>query len=60
MGTSVIRTGRQRGAVAIAVAVGLLVLLGIAGLALDLGQLFVTKTGLQNAMDACALPAARD
>ena len=60
MGISVNRTGRQRGAVAIAVAVGLLVLLGIAGLALDLGQLFVTKTELQNAMDACALAAAQE
>ena len=60
MNPSLKRNGSQRGAVAIAVAVALLVLVGMAGLALDLGQLFVTKTELQNAMDACALSAARE
>lgn len=49
---------RQNGAVAIIVALSLPVLIGMAGLALDLGKLYVTKTELQNASDACALAAA--
>lgn len=49
---------RQGGAVAIIVALSLAVLVGFAGLALDGGQLYVTKTELQNAADACALGAA--
>ena len=48
----------QSGAVAIIVALSLPVLIGMAGLALDLGKLYVTKTELQNAADACALAAA--
>ena len=48
----------QNGAVAIIVALSLPVLIGMAGLALDLGKLYVTKTELQNAADACALSAA--
>ena len=48
----------QKGAVAIIVALSLPVLIGMAGLALDLGKLYVTKTELQNAADACALAAA--
>ena len=51
---------RMRGAVALTLAIALLALLGIAGLALDLGQLFVAKTEQQNAMDACALAASRE
>lgn len=51
---------RERGAVAIIVALSLPVLIGFAGLALDLGRLFVTKTELQNAADACALAAANE
>ena len=48
----------QRGAVAIVVALSLAVLIGFAGLALDTGRLYLTKTELQNAADACALAAA--
>ncbi len=48
----------QTGAVAVIVALSILVLVGFAGLALDAGQLYVTKTELQNAADACALSAA--
>jgi Flp pilus assembly protein TadG len=48
----------QRGAVAIITALSLVVLVGFAGLALDLGRLYVNKTELQNAADACALAAA--
>lgn len=49
---------RQRGAVAIILGLTLAVLIGFAGLAIDLGRFFVIKTELQNAMDACALAAA--
>jgi Flp pilus assembly protein TadG len=50
----------QRGAVAIIVGLTLAVLIGFAGLALDLGRLYVNKSELQNAADACALAAARE
>ncbi len=49
---------RQRGAVAIMLGITLAVLIGFAGLALDLGRFFIIKTELQNAMDACALSAS--
>jgi Flp pilus assembly protein TadG len=49
---------RQHGAVAIMFGLSLVVLIGFAGLAIDLGRFFVIKTELQNAMDACALSAA--
>lgn len=48
----------QRGAVAIVFGLTLAVLIGFAGLAIDLGRFFVIKSELQNAMDACALAAA--
>jgi len=51
---------RQRGAVAIIVGLSLAVLIGFAGLALDLGKLFIAKTELQNGADACALAASRE
>jgi len=51
---------RQRGAVAIIVGLTLAVLVGFAGLALDLGRLYVNKAELQNAADSCALAAARE
>jgi Flp pilus assembly protein TadG len=51
---------RQRGGVAIIVALSLSVLIAFAGIALDLGHLYVEKTELQNATDACALAAARE
>jgi hypothetical protein len=51
---------RQRGAVAVVVGLTIFVLIGMIGLALDLGQMFVNKTELQNAADACALAAARE
>lgn len=49
---------RQRGAVLIMFGLTLVVLIGFAGLAIDLGRFFVIKSELQNAMDACALSAA--
>lgn len=54
------RRAHQRGAVAIIVGLSLAVLIGFVGLALDLGKLYVTKSELQNSVDACALAAARD
>jgi hypothetical protein len=51
-------TRGQRGAVAIMFGLTLVVLIGFAGLAIDLGRFFVIKSELQNAMDACALSAA--
>lgn len=48
----------QRGAVAITLGLTLVVLIGFAGLAIDLGRFFIIKAELQNAMDACALSAA--
>lgn len=52
------RHQRERGVAAIIVALSLAALVGFAGIVLDLGQLFVNKTELQNAADACALAAA--
>jgi len=51
---------RERGAVAIIVALMIVVLVGFIGLALDLGKLYVSKSELQNRADSCALAAARD
>lgn len=51
---------RQRGAIAIMVAMSLVTLMLVIGLVLDLGHLYVTKAELQNAADACALSAARE
>jgi Flp pilus assembly protein TadG len=50
----------QHGAVAIIVGLALAVLVAFAGLVLDLGRLYVNKTELQNAADACALAASRE
>jgi Flp pilus assembly protein TadG len=50
---------RQRGAVAVVVAIGLLALLAMAGLALDSGHVILNKSRLQNTVDAAALSAAK-
>ncbi len=52
--------GHEGGAIAIIVALSLVALIGFAGLVLDLGRLYVNKTELQNATDACALAAANE
>ena len=49
---------RQRGAVAILVAVAMVAMLGFLGLAVDGGHLYLTKTELQNSADACSLAAS--
>ncbi|HNP52001.1 putative Flp pilus-assembly TadE/G-like protein [Nitrosomonas nitrosa] len=51
---------KEAGAVAVVVALSLVGLIGAAGLALDVGKLYVAKTELQNSADACALAAARE
>lgn len=50
----------QHGAVAVMVALSLTVLIGAAGLAIDGGRLYINKSELQTAVDACALAAARE
>jgi Flp pilus assembly protein TadG len=51
---------RQNGGVLALMAISLAVLIGFLGIVVDLGRLFVTKTELQSAMDACALAAAAE
>lgn len=51
---------RQKGAVMIMVGLAAAVLIGFLGIVIDLGRLFVTKTEMQSAMDACALAAAAE
>lgn len=51
---------KQTGSVAILAGLALLVLFGFLGLVVDLGNLYVNKTELQNAADAAALSGARE
>ncbi|HEX8989583.1 MAG TPA: pilus assembly protein TadG-related protein [Rhodocyclaceae bacterium] len=60
MATARTRPARQRGSVTIMVALTAAIVIGFVGLAVDLGRLFVTKTELQSAVDACALAAAEE
>lgn len=54
------RTGRgERGAVAVIVALAMVPLLGMVGLALDLGRAYVVRANLSRAMDAAVLGSAR-
>lgn len=48
----------ERGAYAVAFLLLVVVLLGFTGLAIDSGRLYISKSELQNAADACALSAA--
>lgn len=50
---------RQRGAIAIMVAVSMLVLLGVVGLAIDAGLAYLVKARLNAAVDSAALAGAR-
>lgn len=52
------RPQRQRGAVAVLTGILIALLVGFGALVVDLGRLYVFKTELQNAMDACALAAS--
>lgn len=49
----------QRGIVAVMIAIGLLGLLAMVGLALDSGHVILNKSRLQNTVDAAALSAAK-
>lgn len=49
----------QGGVVLVLFAVGVIAVIGMAGLALDLGRAYLNKARLQNALDAAALDAAR-
>ena len=49
---------RQRGAIAVMAALFVVVLIGFAALALDMGRLYVLRTEMQNAADAAAMAAA--
>ena len=49
----------QRGSVLVLVTIGMVVMLGVAGLALDMGHAYLMKTRLQNALDAAALSGAK-
>ncbi len=49
----------QRGSVIVVVAIGLVAIIGIAGLAIDMSHAYLNKSRLQNALDSAALSAAR-
>lgn len=49
---------RQRGAILIMTAMLIIVLIGVAALAMDIGRLVVLRSQMQNAVDAAALAAA--
>lgn len=50
---------RQRGVALVLFTIGTLAILGVAGLAVDLGLAYIARTRVQNAVDAAALTAAR-
>ena len=60
MRSRISNASRQKGAVLVLVGISLAVLIGFLGIVVDLGRLFVTKTELQSAMDACALAGAAE
>lgn len=55
---SLLSRRRERGAVAIVLALLLPFILGLSGLAVDIGRMVVVRAELQSAVDACALAAA--
>lgn len=55
-----LRRSAQQGVVAVVVAMTIVAMVGMVGLAIDLGQMFIAKTEVQNSADACALAAVRD
>jgi Flp pilus assembly protein TadG len=59
MKTASLIVSSQRGAVIVTVAIAMLAILAISGLALDMGHAYVNKTRLQNGVDAAALSAAK-
>lgn len=59
MKTGVSLKNRQGGAVAVIVGISIVLLVGFLALVIDLGHLYLAKTGLQNAADAAALSGAK-
>ncbi|BBI99776.1 hypothetical protein FGKAn22_14690 [Ferrigenium kumadai] len=51
---------RQSGAVAVVVGIGLALFIGFLALVIDLGHLYLARTGQQNAADAAALSGAKE
>lgn len=51
---------RQRGAILVMTAVFIVVLIGVAALAMDIGRLVILRSQMQNAADAAALAAAAE
>lgn len=60
MQARIARRSRQAGAFIVTACLMLFFLLGFIGIALDFGRLFIVKTELQTAADACALAAAQE
>lgn len=50
---------RQGGTVAVMVGISMVILIGFLAMVVDLGHLYVARTGLQNAADAAALSGAK-
>lgn len=50
---------RQKGQVVVLLALAIFILVGFLAVVIDLGRLYVAKTGLQNAADAAALSGAK-
>lgn len=60
-GVGLVRGPRQqRGIAVVVVTIGMVAMLAMAGLALDMGEVYINKTRLQNALDAAALSAAKE
>ncbi|MCK4621471.1 MAG: hypothetical protein KAT62_04565 [Desulfuromonadales bacterium] len=57
---SAFTVNNQRGAVAVTVALLMIMLVGFAALAIDVGYVYVTRNELQNVADAAALAATRE
>ncbi len=51
---------RQKGAILITTALLLFLAIGVMGIALDFGRLFVIKSEMQTAVDSCALSSAKE
>jgi hypothetical protein len=56
---TVAKARSQQGVVMVTVVIAMLVLIGMAGLALDMGHAYLNKARLQNVLDAGALSAAK-
>jgi len=58
VGIAVMRKGKQRGFVLVTMAVAAIALIGVLGLAVDLGHIFISKNETQAYCDSAALAAA--